>query len=62
MTKEEFREIRQGLGLSLSDITRGLRLKSTKDNRAVRYYESGEREISGPVARHMIEFRDGKPI
>jgi len=59
MTKEEFKSIRLALGLSLSEMAGALRIKSS---RAIRYYESGEREVSGSIARHMEEFRDGKPI
>jgi len=59
MTKEEFREIRQGLDLSLSEMARALRIKSC---RAIRYYESGDREVSGPVSLLMELYRDGKLI
>ena len=58
MTPETFKEIRLTLGLSLSELAEGLRVIP----RTVRRYENGERFISGSIARHMEEFRDGKPF
>jgi DNA-binding transcriptional regulator YiaG len=46
MTPTQFKASRKALGLSLSGMAKALHLKST---RAVRYYESGERSVSGPM-------------
>jgi DNA-binding transcriptional regulator YiaG len=46
MTPEQFKSIRKQLGLSQSEMARALRLAT---DRAVRGYELGEREISGPI-------------
>lgn len=59
MTPEEFKTIRITFGLSQSQMAKALRLNSS---RAVRAYELGERTISGPIARHMEEFREGKAL
>jgi len=59
MTPQEFNDIRIELGVSQSVLAEALGLKSS---RAVRFYEAGERTISGPIARHMIEFKNGKPL
>jgi len=48
MTPDEFRAMRLKRGLSQKGMAKFLGLKS---DRAVRYYESGKREISGPVIR-----------
>ena len=48
MTPDEFRAIRLKRGLSLQGMADLLGLKS---KRAIQYYESGEREVSGPVIR-----------
>jgi len=48
MTPGEFRAIRIKRGLSLQGMADLLGLKS---KRAIQYYESGEREVSGPVIR-----------
>jgi len=48
MTPSEFRAIRIKRGLSLQGMADLLGLKS---KRAIQYYESGEREVSGPVIR-----------
>ena len=56
MTPDAFRSARKSLGLSQSEMARALRLK---DARAVRCYEAGEREISGPIqvaVAYMLTF------
>jgi len=50
MTPAEFKTIRQSLGLSQSQMATELRLNSA---RAVRAYELGERQISGPISKLM---------
>ncbi len=52
MTPSEFKAIRSGLDLTQADLARYLRVSA----RAVRYYESGDRSIPGPVARLMEIF------
>jgi DNA-binding transcriptional regulator YiaG len=47
MTAEEFKSIRKGLGLSLAQLGEKLRVK---DQRTMRRWEDGEKEISGPVS------------
>ncbi|MBC3540630.1 helix-turn-helix domain-containing protein [Rufibacter sediminis] len=47
MTPEEMKERRQGHYLSQRELAEVLRLNS---GRAVRAYEAGEREISGPIS------------
>ena len=46
MTPTQFRQARKKLGLTQKQMAKRLRLKS---DRAIRRYESGEREISGPI-------------
>jgi DNA-binding transcriptional regulator YiaG len=46
VTPTQFKDARKALGLSLSGMAKALHLKST---RAIRYYESGERSVSGPM-------------
>lgn len=46
MTPYQFKKARKALGLSQKEMAGALRLKS---DRAIRRYESGEREISGPI-------------
>ena len=48
MTPTRMKEIRKALGLSQKAMARALRLKGT-DGRAIRQWEKGEREPSGPV-------------
>ncbi len=50
MNPETFKSIRKRLGLTQSGMARGLRMS---DNRTVRRWEKGEREISGPVSMLM---------
>ena len=46
MTPVQFKQIRQSLGLSVKEMAEALRLS---DERSVRRYEDGTREISGPI-------------
>jgi transcriptional regulator with XRE-family HTH domain len=46
MTPAEFKAARKRLGLSVEEMAACLRLKG---DRAVRRYEEGSREISGPI-------------
>lgn len=46
MTPKQFKSARKKLGLSQKGMAELLRLKSS---RSIRYYESGERDISGPI-------------
>lgn len=46
MTPAQFKQIRASLGLSQSEMAKALRLSGA---RAIRAYELGEREISGPI-------------
>lgn len=46
MTPEEFKAARHELGLSANEMAKALGLS---DGRSVRRFESGERDISGPV-------------
>lgn len=56
MTGEEFKSIRYGAGLSISDLAALLRVS---DLRAVRRWEDGTKEVSGPVSVLMELLRDG---
>lgn len=58
MTPAEFKSIRLSLGLSQQRLAGALRLNS---GRAIRAYESGEREISGPVSL-LMELLDAGTI
>ncbi len=49
MTPEQLKKARQELGLTQSQLGKALRLKGD-GSRAVRHWESGKREISGPVS------------
>ena len=53
MTPIQFKEARQSLSLSQSQMAIALRLNSS---RAVRAYELGERQISGPISKLMDIF------
>lgn len=46
MTPEQFKTIRKNLGLSVKDMAKALGLA---EERSVRRYEDGTREISGPI-------------
>jgi len=48
VTQTEFKDARKALGLSQNAMAAALGLKTS---RAIRQYESGEREVSGPVAK-----------
>lgn len=50
MTPNKFKSMRKEMGLSQKEVAHILRLKS---DRAVRRYESGDREISGPIEELM---------
>jgi DNA-binding transcriptional regulator YiaG len=51
MTPSRFKELRQRTGLSQSGLAAALRLRH--GGKAVRDFENGTREISGPVAVAM---------
>lgn len=48
MTPAQFKDARKTLGLSQNDMAEALGLKTS---RAIRQFESGDREVSGPVAK-----------
>lgn len=50
MTPSEFKAIRLRAGLTQSQLADKLRIS---DKRTIRYWESGERPISGPVSLLM---------
>lgn len=50
MTPTQFKDARKALGLSQNDMADALGLKTS---RAIRQFESGERQVSGPVAKLM---------
>ena len=50
MIPRQFKDTRKALGLTQSQMAVYLRLNS---GRAVRAYELGEREISGPISKLM---------
>ena len=56
MTRDEFKSIRQGLGLSSQALARLLRVS---DGRTVRRWEAGERDIRGPaqVIMRLLQHR-----
>ena len=56
MTGEEFKAIRRAAGLSVSELAALLRIV---DERAVRRWEDGTKEVSGPVSILMELLRDG---
>ena len=47
MTPTQFKDARISMGLSQSKMAKALGLKTS---RAIRQYEAGERQVSGPVA------------
>lgn len=53
MTPAQFKQHRESLSLTQSQMAISLRLNSS---RAVRAYELGEREISGPISKLMEIF------
>ena len=50
MTHTQFKDARKALGLSQNAMAQALGLKTS---RAIRQFESGERAVSGPVAKLM---------
>lgn len=50
MTAIEFKEIRKRAGLTQSQLADYLRIS---DKRTIRYWETGERPVSGPVSLLM---------
>ena len=50
MTHTQFKDARIALGLSQNAMAEALGLKTS---RAIRQFESGERQVSGPVAKLM---------
>ena len=50
MTPTQFKDARKALGLSQNAMAEALGLKTS---RAIRQFESGEREVSGPIAKLM---------
>lgn len=56
MTAEEFRMIREQLGLSLSELARALRITSVRN---VAQFEEGARPVSGPVSLIMEHLKAG---
>lgn len=48
MTPVQFKDARKALGLSQTAMAEALGLKTS---RAIRQFESGDREVSGPVAK-----------
>lgn len=57
MTPEQFTAIREGAGLTKSGLAALLRVTY----RSVQHWETGEREISGPVA-YLMELLGAKRI
>ena len=53
MSPSKFKETRRSLGLSQSEMAFALGISS---DRAIRYYESGDREVSGPISILMNVF------
>ncbi len=56
MDAAEFKRIREGLGLSLSEMARALRLSNVRN---VAQFEEGSRDVSGPVSLLMEHFDAG---
>jgi transcriptional regulator with XRE-family HTH domain len=48
MTPTQFKDARIALGLTQNECAKALGLKTS---RAIRQFESGDREVSGPVAK-----------
>jgi len=55
MNNTEFKQIRHGLKLSAQGMADALGIKS---GRAIRLYEKGDRNISGPIARLMLIYEE----
>jgi DNA-binding transcriptional regulator YiaG len=58
MTPEQFKTIREGAGLTQAALAQLLRLS---DSAAIRRYESGRREISGPISL-LMELIEAKKL
>jgi len=58
MTPDTFKAIRNRAGLTQSQLASFLRIS---DRRAIRYWEQGERAISGPVS-FLMELLDAGTI
>lgn len=50
MTPVQFKDARKALGLSQNAMAEALGLKTS---RAIRQFERGDREVSGPVAKRV---------
>ena len=60
MTPTQFKDARKALGLSQNAMAKALGLKTS---RAIRQYQTGERQVSGPVAvlvAMLLEQANGK--
>jgi transcriptional regulator with XRE-family HTH domain len=60
LTPVQFKDARKALGLSQNAMAKSLGLKTS---RAIRQYEAGERQVSGPVAKliaMLLEQANGK--
>lgn len=53
MTGAQFKDARKALGYTQSEMAEALGLKSS---RAIRQYEAGEREVSGPIQKLLAIF------
>lgn len=56
MTGEEFKALRQAMGLSLEDLADALEMSGANAGRTVRRWEDGVYDIPGPTAiamRHL---------
>lgn len=56
MTGEEFKAIRNAAGLSVNGLADALRIS---DERTVRRWEDGTKDVSGPASILMELLRDG---
>jgi transcriptional regulator with XRE-family HTH domain len=60
MTPVQFKDARKALGLTQKECAKALGLKTS---RAIRQYQTGERQVSGPVAvlvAMLLEQANGK--
>jgi transcriptional regulator with XRE-family HTH domain len=60
MTPTQFKDARKALGLTQKECAKALGLKTS---RAIRQYQTGERQVSGPVAvlvAMLLEQANGK--
>jgi len=60
MTPVQFKDARKALGLTQKECAKTLGLKTS---RAIRQYQTGERQVSGPVAKliaMLLEQANGK--